>query len=238
MHRVQKILSNFGFCSRRQAEVLIEKGYVSVNDEVITIGDKADPKKDVIKVKGEVITESRKVYLMLNKPKGYVSTLSDPQQRKTIVELVKIKERVFPIGRLDINTEGLILLTNDGDFANLIMHPRYNIKKKYVVKIREPIKREDVENLKNGVNLLDGKTSPAKVKVLNKDRTLIEIVIHEGKNRILRRMFNELGYYVMELKRVKIEFLELRNLSKGRWRELKPNEVARMTRMAKSNMIQ
>ena len=230
--RVQKILSNSGFCSRREAERLIGLGKVKVNGKVITLGDKADPKKDSIDVMGRLVRSDKKIYIILNKPRGYISTLKDPQNRKTIVDLIDIKERIFPIGRLDLNTEGLILLTNDGDFANLVMHPRFNIQKTYIVRITEPIEKKHVEALRTGVDLIYGKTRPAKAKVLNKERTLVQITIHEGKNRILRRMFNELGYFVKELKRIRVGFLEQKGLKRGKWRYLNEKEVSRLRKMA------
>ena len=230
IYRVQKILSNFGYCSRRKAEELIEQGRVSVNNKVISLGDKADPSKDVIKVDGKVVKESKKIYLMLNKPKGYITTLKDPQKRKTIMDLIHIKERVFPIGRLDFNTEGLILLTNDGDFANLVMHPSHELKKTYIVRLKKPISEEDVLRLRKGIDLIDGRTRPAIVRIINQQRTLLEVKIHEGKNRILRRMFNELGHYVISLKRTRIGNLELKGLNKGRYRFLKKFEVESLKR--------
>ena len=224
-YRVQKILSNYGYCSRRKAEELIEQNRVKVNGKPITIGDKANPEKDKISVDNKVVVSDEKVYLILNKPKGYLTTLKDPRKRKTVMDLIHIKERVFPVGRLDFNTEGLIILTNDGDFANMIMHPSHELKKTYLVRLKSSVKEEDVLKLRKGVDLIDGKTRPAIVRVINQERTLLEIKIHEGKNRILRRMFNELNYYVVALKRTKIGNLELKMLKPSKYRFLKKYEV-------------
>jgi len=214
--RVQKILSNYGFCSRRKAETLIEEGRVRVNDRIIHVGDKAT-EKDKIFVDNKLIEGEKKVYLMFNKPLNCICALEDKQYR-TIMYYIKIKERVFPIGRLDYNTTGLILLTNDGDFANNIMHPRYEIDKTYVAEIDKPIIDAHMEKMEKGIVLEDGLTSPARVKKI--EENMIEVTIHEGKKRIVRRMLKQLGYKVITLERARIGKLDLGNLKVGQYRNL------------------
>ena len=218
MHRVQKLLSNYGYCSRRKAEELIEKGRVKVNDKIITIGDKAS-EEDKIYVDNKLVEKQKNIYLMFHKPLNCVTALKD-KKYKTVMDYIDVKERVFPIGRLDYDTTGLLLLTNDGDFANHIMHPRYETQKTYLVKIDKPLK--DKTQIEKGVQLKDGLTSPSKIKII-KQRT-IEITIHEGKNRIVRRIFNKLGYEVKELKRIKIGELKL-DIKEGTYRELTKKEL-------------
>ncbi len=219
MHRVQKLLSNFGYCSRRKAEELIKEGRVKVNGEVISIGDKAE-ESDKISVDGKLIQRQNKVYLMFNKPVGCVTALSDARY-KTVMDYIDVKERVFPIGRLDYNTSGLLLLTNDGDFANKVMHPRYEIKKTYLVKLSKDISANQIKIIEKGVKLDDGKTSPAKVRKLGGN--VLEIIIHEGRNRIIRRVFEELDIGVVFLERIRIGNLELGNLKKGEYKVLGKN---------------
>ncbi len=221
MDRVQKLLSNYGYCSRRKAETLIIEGRVKVNGKLISIGDKASG-SDEISVDGKSIIKENKVYLMLNKPTKYVTALKD-DYHKPVIELIRIKERVFPIGRLDYNTTGLLLFTNDGDFANKLMHPRYEIKKTYVVRTNRPIKGSDIKRLENGIKLEDGKTSPARVKKL--DDCVFEITIHEGKNRVIRRMLEVLSLKTRSLERIKIGSLSLGSLKEGRFRKLTKKEV-------------
>jgi 23S rRNA pseudouridine2605 synthase len=215
-HRVQKLLSNYGYCSRRKAEVLIEDGRVRVNNKVITIGDKAT-EEDNIYVDDKLVNQDKKIYLMFHKPIGCVTALTD-DKFNTIKDFIKIKERVFPIGRLDYNTSGLLLLTNDGDFANNIMHPSFEITKTYLAGVDSLIKKQDLEEIEKGIFLDDGKTSPAKVKQINSNT--VEITIHEGKNRIIRRMLKKLGYRIRFLHRVRIGQLMLGNLEKGCYKPL------------------
>lgn len=220
-YRVQKLLSNYGYCSRRKAEDLIKEGRVAVNEKVISIGDQAT-EKDKITVDNKIVGKERKVYLIFHKPAGCVTALNDPQY-KTVMSYISVKERVFPVGRLDYNTSGILLLTNDGDFANRIMHPRHEIKKKYLVNLSIPIEKKAINNLQNGVQLDDGKTRPVKVMVI--EPQLVEISIHEGKNRIVRRMFTALGYKVKALSRVAIGKLTLGDLKPGRYRDLTKKEI-------------
>jgi 23S rRNA pseudouridine2605 synthase len=222
MYRVQKLISNYGYCSRRKAEELIDEGNVKVNGKIISLGAKATD-ADKITVNGKLISKQERVYLMFNKPLGCVTALKD-NKYKTIMHYIKIKSRVFPIGRLDYNTSGLILLTNDGDFANKIMHPRYEIKKTYRVELNQPISEEHILQISKGVHLEDGKTSPSKVKKIT--RTVVEITIHEGKNRIVRRIFNSLDYGIKKLERVQIGNIKLGNLATGNYISLTPKQIS------------
>ena len=219
--RVQKLLSSYGYCSRRKAEDLIEKGLVRVNGEVISLGDKACA-QDQITVDGKAIHPQKKVYLIFHKPHGCVTAVSDARY-KTVLDHIKIPERIFPVGRLDYNTTGLLLLTSDGDFANQVMHPRYEIKKTYRVTLDAALRAKDRKALEEGVMLDDGITYPSTITDV-KDYKVVDIVIHEGKNRIVRRMFAALGYDVKELKRIKIGSLELGDLKVGRYRHMSEHE--------------
>ncbi|MGV8141354.1 MAG: pseudouridine synthase [Candidatus Woesearchaeota archaeon] len=218
--RVQKIISNSGLCSRRHAEELISRGKVRVNGKIIKLGDKADLSKDKIYVNETLIEENKPVYIMLNKPKHYEVTLS-PNVQKNVLDLVQINERIFPVGRLDKNTTGLLLLTNDGDFANKITHPRYEKEKTYFVKLDKGITDKDIKTIEEGIHLLDGKIK-AKVKMYHRDQ--LEVTIHEGKKWIIKRMFFKIGYYVKELSRTKIGNLRM-DVKIGKWRFLNEREV-------------
>ena len=220
LHRVQKLMSNYGYCSRRKAEEIIQDGRVKVNGKPITIGDKAT-EEDEIMVDNKPIKKERKVYYMLNKPTKCVTALTDDKY-ETVMEHIKVKERVFPVGRLDYFTSGLLLFTNDGDFANKITHPSNEIKKSYVVKLNRPIDEQDKKSLQKGIKLEDGKTSPARLKILGPQ--MAEITIHEGKNRIVRRMFEALGFKLSFLERVKIGKLDLGSLPPGKFKVLSKRE--------------
>ncbi|MBQ4128911.1 MAG: rRNA pseudouridine synthase [Ruminococcus sp.] len=233
--RLQKMLADCGVDSRRKCEELIRKGVVKVNGKVAQIGDKVDPYADKVYVRGKRVTGSAKPshrYIMLNKPRGYVTTMHDERGRKCILELIgDIEQRVYPIGRLDKDSEGLLLLTNDGEFANHIMHPKKHINKVYRVTVRPSINEEQVEKLQTGV-ILDGrKTAPAQVRVVTKQegRVVLEMVLREGRNRQIRRMCESLGLEVARLKRVAIGTVKLGGLKQGMYRDLSADEVKRLS---------
>jgi 23S rRNA pseudouridine2605 synthase len=221
MERVQKILSNRGYCSRRKAEDLIKDGRVKVNGRVIMIGDQAT-NKDAITVDNEPIDRPRRIYIMFNKPLKCVTALTD-SQLPTVMDYIDIPERVFPVGRLDYDTSGLLLFTNDGDFANRVMHPRNEVKKTYHVMLTSHITDEEIREIKAGIELRDGKTSPARIKKY--DRKYLEVTIQEGKNQIIKRMFKRLGFRVKSLKRVAIGRLTMGKLKMGEFRELTKKEM-------------
>ncbi|MCL2761151.1 MAG: rRNA pseudouridine synthase [Desulfuromonadales bacterium] len=229
--RLQKILSKAGISSRRAAESLITEGRVTVNEEIVTLlGSKADIEKDKIAVDGKpVIFPKRKIYLLLNKPAGYMTTLSDPDGRPIVTDLLKnIPERVFPVGRLDFNTEGLLLLTNDGEWGNRLAHPSNEIEKEYYVKVRGLVTKENITTLTNGVKLDDGWTAPAKVvvnAVLAKS-TWISITIHEGRYRQVRRMCEAVGLPVVKLSRIKYGNITIEGMKPGEYRFLTVAEAA------------
>jgi len=218
--RLQKIISNSGYCSRRKAEELIAASKVRVNGRIIHLGDKADINKDEIYVNTTLIQKNNFVYIMLNKPKHYEATLSATVD-KSVLDLIPINTRIFPVGRLDKNTTGLLLLTNDGDFSNKITHPRYEKEKTYFVKLDKKITDKDIVQLQEGVYLQDAKVV-AKVKIYHRDQ--LEVTIHEGKKWIIKRMFFKLGYYVKELSRTKIGGLKM-DVKIGKWRYLTNKEV-------------
>lgn len=232
--RVQKIMSEAGFCGRRKAEELISKGRVTVNGRKIKLGDKALYGKDIIAVDGEKINIPRKkeyVYIMLNKPRGYVTTLSDELDRKCVTDLLEgLETRVYPIGRLDKNSEGLLLFTNDGNFANAVMHPSREISKTYRVTVRPDITEEQVLELSTGVVIDGRKTLPANVTVVTKEqnRVVLLMTIKEGRNRQIRKMCEALGLEVARLRRVSEGPLKLGMLKPGQWRELSAEELRAM----------
>ncbi len=225
LQRLQKILANAGIASRRKCEELISAGRVRLNGSIATLGQSADLEKDIVEFDGKRISFEKKVYIMLNKPRGYITTTADPFAQKKVTDLVKVRERVFPVGRLDQDAEGLIILTNDGDFANMVMHPRYNVEKVYVVRLEKPLGMVDKKSIEEGV-LIDGiKTWPARVKILSPDRLNVEIAIHEGRHKIVKRMFKSVGNYVLNLKRTRIGNLSLGGLKTGQYRDLEGEEI-------------
>ncbi len=233
--RLQKMLADCGVDSRRKCEELIRRGSVKVNGKVAVIGDKVDPYSDKVYVKGKRVTAAAKPkyrYIMLHKPRGYVTTMSDERGRRCVAELIEdIEERVYPIGRLDKDSEGLLLLTNDGEFANHIMHPKKHINKVYRVTVRPAITEEMVEKLQTGIVLDGRKTAPAQVRVVTKQegRVVLEIVIREGRNRQIRRMCESLGLEVARLKRVAIGTVKLGGLKQGMYRDLSADEIKRLS---------
>ena len=227
--RLQKYLAMNGVASRRQCEKYIKDGLVAVNGQVVTeMGVQIDPDKDQITYRGKIIQEQHdKITILLHKPVGYVSTANDQFDRPTVVELVNVKERLYPVGRLDYLTSGLILLTNDGELALKLTHPRYETEKVYQAWLHGIITEEKMQQFRNGLQVEDYVTLPAKIRILEKqkDRCLVEITLREGKNRQVRKMCETLGYPVSQLKRVAIGNLTLENLGPGQWRFLKKQEV-------------
>jgi 23S rRNA pseudouridine2605 synthase len=228
--RLQKVMAEFGVASRRKCEEMIAAGKVKVNGDLITEpGTKVDKEKDAIEVDGKIIkcSESR-VYILLNKPVGYITSAKDQFGRPTVLDLLKgISVRVFPIGRLDYDTEGLILLTNDGDLTYRITHPKHNIDKTYRALIDGEAGTNDIENFKNGIAVEDYVASPAKLEIIRhiKGNSIVDITIHEGKNRQVRKMCAAIGHEVIWLKRIKIGKIELGELKIGEWRYLNDAEV-------------
>ena len=237
MERLQKVIAQAGITSRRKAETLILEGKVKVNGKVVTeLGVKVDPKKDKIEVNGIPLEREEPVYYLLYKPRGVISSVSDEKGRKTVTDFVETDYRIFPAGRLDYDTSGAIILTNDGEFAQLLTHPKHEIEKVYVAKVRGIPTGKKIKMLREGVMLEDGKTAPAKVKVLSVDRkknvAIIRITIHEGRNRQVRRMFEAVGHEVVKLKRERIAFLDLKGMNPGDVRPLKPIEVKHLRELA------
>lgn len=233
--RVQKLIAAAGLASRRQAERWIAAGRVTVNGRVAGLGDQADVDGDRIEVDGRSLRlEQPKVYLLLNKPAGYVTTARDPQGRKLVNDLLRdVKVRVFPVGRLDLNTEGLLLLTNDGDLAARLTHPRHQVAKTYLVRVRGALNAAAQKRLEEGVELEDGLTAPARVAKVRSSgsHTWLELTINEGRNRQVRRMCEAVGHSVSRLKRVGLAFLLLEGLRVGQYRHLTTGEVKRLKRL-------
>lgn len=227
--RLQKYMARCGIASRRKAEQIILQGNVKVNGLVVKeLGSKINPEKDVVTVYNKRIYEKEKhIYIKLYKPEGYITTVKDQFNRKTVLDLINIKERIYPIGRLDYDTSGLLLLTDDGDLANKLMHPKYHIYKTYEIEIKGSINENSINKLRTGV-LIDGyKTAPAKVKLLKQDKkmSLVKISIHEGKNRQVRKMFETVGHNVLKLKRISFGNINLGELKKGQWNYLTDHEI-------------
>ncbi len=227
--RLQKFLAENGVASRRMSEELIRQGRVKVNSEVIfEMGTKVT-EEDLVEVDGKEIRRNKKnIYVVLNKPCGVVSTSKDQFGRSTVIDLVKdINERIYPIGRLDYDTSGLILMTNDGEFTFQLTHPKHEINKVYIARVKGTPSKEKIQSFQKGLKIEDYITSPAKLKIMNSTKTTstLEITIHEGKNRQIRKMCDAIGHPVIELKRVSIENINLGNLPEGKWRHLKINEL-------------
>lgn len=230
MERLQKKIASSGYCSRRKAEELISKGLVEVNGEVVTkLGSTVKP-GDVITVEGNILDSSRAYeYYLLNKPKGVVTTTSDEKGRKTVVDLINTKTRIYPVGRLDYDTTGALILTNDGELANLLMSPNSHVEKTYIVKVEGMVSISDIQRLRSGIEIDGIKTKKAKVKLKSVDKkkntSIVEITIHEGKNHQIKKMFSHLGYKVIKLRREKYGNLTLRSLLVGEYRALSIKEV-------------
>ncbi len=233
--RLNKFLALAGVASRREADRMISEGRVSVNGVTIeTLGTQVDAEKDRIEVDGKSVKPTKSgVYMMLNKPPGYLVTAKDPFQRPTIMELLpSMKKRIFPVGRLDFDSEGLLLLTNDGDLANRLMHPSYKVIKEYRLRIKPKPDLSTLTTLEKGISLDGKKTAPAKFRILTTTvkGTLVSAKLHEGRKRELRRMFEYKGFRVLALKRIKLGGLHLGPLKKGKWRYLTKDEVTRLKR--------
>ncbi len=232
MERIQKILARGGIASRRAAEQLITAGRVRVNGRIVTeLGAKADPRRDRVEVDGKRVVAEQPVYVVLHKPRGVVSTMSDPEGRPTVRELLEnAGGRVFPVGRLDFATSGILLATNDGELADGLLHPRQAVPKTYVVKVKGLMQPDDVEVWRKGVRLEDGMTLPADVKLLRHegDKTWIELTIREGRNQQIRRMGEATGFPVMRLARIGFAGVELEGLPPGRWRAMTRDELAQL----------
>lgn len=227
--RLNRYIANAGICSRRKADELIEAGVISVNGEVVSeLGHKVDPGKDQIRYNGELLKREKRVYVLLNKPKDYITTTDDPQERRTVMQLVEkaSKERIYPVGRLDRNTTGLLLMTNDGDLADKLSHPKNGITKIYQVELNRNLTQGDLNKIQFGLELEDGLIKPDSVSyVVGGSKKEIGIQIHSGKNRIVRRIFEHLGYDVVKLDRVVYGNLTKKDLPRGRWRYLEEHEL-------------
>ncbi len=233
MERVQKVLARAGVASRRKCEEFILQGRVKINKKVINkLGTKVDPKKDIIEFDNKSIKmKEEKIYIILNKPVNYVTTMSDPRGRRTAADLVKkIPQRIYPVGRLDYDTEGLLLMTNDGELTYKLTHPSHEVQKTYLAVVKGFPDGQALNKLKSGILLEDGLTSPAEAKVLKKykNSSMLQITIHEGRNRQVRRMCEAVGYPVLKLKRIQVAFLKLGNLKVGSYRNLTISEIEKL----------
>ena len=229
--RLQKFLAEAGIASRRKAEELIEQGKVKVNGQVVTeLGTKVRPDVDIVEYNGKKVEiKEEKVYILLNKPIGYVTTAKDQFSRDTVLDLVKIKQRVVPVGRLDMYTSGALILTNDGDFVYKVTHPKHEVEKTYNVTIRGTVTNEDLDKIRSGLVIDEYKTSEAKARILKREEekniTRVEVIIHEGRNRQVRKMFEAIGKSVIALHRGKIGKIAVNDMKLGTWRYLKPEEI-------------
>lgn len=240
MERLQKVIANAGFCSRRKAEELIMHGKVMVNGEkILELGKKVEP-TDIITIDGMMLKREEKEYVLLYKPRGVVTTTSDEHDRKTVLDLVDTNKRLYPIGRLDYDTTGILLLTNDGELANLLMHPKNKIDKVYIAKVKGFVTKEEVMKLSRGVLIDNKKTAPAKVRVRKYDKktntSIVEITIHEGKNHQVKNMFLAVNHEVIKLKRERIAFLDLSGLKSGEYRYLNHKEVKKLYNFVLNDM--
>ncbi|QQL48933.1 pseudouridine synthase [Mucilaginibacter ginkgonis] len=235
--RLNRYISNAGICSRRKADELIEAGVVSVNGEVISeLGHKVDPTKDVVRYNGETLKREKMVYVLLNKPKDYITTTDDPQERRTVMHLVEkaSRERIYPVGRLDRNTTGLLLMTNDGDLADKLSHPKNNVSKLYMVELNKSLTQGDLNKIGFGLELEDGFIKPDSISyVAGGTKREVGIQIHSGRNRIVRRIFEHLGYEVEKLDRSVYANLTKKDLPRGRWRMLDEKEVIQLKHLLK-----
>lgn len=233
MERLQKVIANYGITSRRKAEELIKSGHVLVNGKKVTeLGTKVSSKDEIIVNNVVLKKEIQKEYYLLNKPRGYISSVSDEKNRKTIVSLIPTDTRIYPVGRLDYDTTGLILLTNDGELTNFLTHPKNKIEKTYIAKIEGILDKENIQLLKNGIDIEGKKCKPVRFKIRKKDKekntSIVEITIIEGRNHIVKKMFHALKHDVIKLKRESFAFLTLEHLKSGEYRELSIKEVKKL----------
>lgn len=232
MERLQKVMAHAGVASRRVCEELIRQGRVRVNGQSVTeLGRRVDPARDRIQVDGREIRRESKRYFLFYKPRGVITSVSDPRGRRVVTDFFRdVDQRVYPVGRLDYDTEGLLLMTNDGALANRLTHPRHEVDKVYRARVVGHPDEEALQRLRRGIKLEDGWTAPARVRLLEGDEqgSWLELIIHEGRNRQVRRMLEAIGHSVRKLVRTRIDFLTLAGLKPGRYRELKPAEVARL----------
>ncbi|MBQ2599640.1 MAG: rRNA pseudouridine synthase [Bacteroidales bacterium] len=228
--RLNKFIANSGICSRREADTYIETGLVTVNGERVTeLGTKIDPVRDDIRFNGQRIRGEKKVYLVMNKPKDFVTTLSDPHADRTVMDLISkslCPERVFPVGRLDKATTGVLLLTNDGDLTEKLTHPKHEVRKIYHATLDKNLKKEDFDKILEGIELEDGPIAADALSYVEGDKSQVGLEIHSGRNRIVRRLFEHLGYKVKKLDRVYFAGLTKKNLRRGAWRFLEEKEIA------------
>jgi 23S rRNA pseudouridine2605 synthase/23S rRNA pseudouridine2604 synthase len=227
--RLQKFISNSGYCSRRKAEELILDNKVLVNNETALLGSKVDPEKDVVRVNGQKIELKQKnVYIMLNKPPGFVSSCKH-KGKKTVIDLIDVKERIYPIGRLDMYSRGLILLTNDGELHNRLSHPSYDHEKEYLVKTNIALTNEEIKLLSNGV-VIDGRKT-RKLSIRRKKNDYLSFTLKEGRNRQIRKMVETLNKKVVDLQRIRMSEIFLGNLKEGKWRYLDPDEIKKLKKI-------
>jgi len=235
MERLQKVMAHAGIASRRKCEKIIEEGRVKVNGVVITkMGAKVDPIEDIIEVDGQEIEKEEKIYLKLYKPTGYVTTVKDPHGRKTVMDLINgIEQRIYPVGRLDSDSSGLLLLTNDGKLTHRITHPSFELDKEYEVVVEGKPTEKKLNEFRTGIELKEGKTAPAQLEKINEDNKnfTYKVVIHQGMNRQIRRMFDKIGYRVLSLKRLKIDNIGLGSLRPGEYKTLCKQEVENLLRL-------
>jgi 23S rRNA pseudouridine2605 synthase len=232
MERIQKIIANSGYVSRRKAEELIQAGKVKLNGEKVReLGVKASY-KDTIEVEGYVIKTEEKEYYLLNKPRGVVTTTKDEHNRKTVVDLIPTTKRIYPVGRLDYDTTGVLILTNDGELTNLLTHPKNNIDKVYIAKVKGLVGKKEIMALENGVVIDGKKTSKSKARIKKYDKktdtSIVELIIHEGKNHQVKKMFEALGYQVIKLRRDAFSFLTTEGVKSGEYRKLTPKEIKKL----------
>lgn len=239
MERLQKVIANSGICSRRKAEELIKQGKVSVNGKIVKeLGTKVSY-NDTITIDNKNISVEEKEYILLNKPRGVVTTTNDEHNRKTVLDLIETDKRLYPIGRLDYDTTGALILTNDGELSNLLTHPKSHINKTYVAKVKGLVNKQDIISLRTGIKIDGYKTSKAGARIISYDKkadtSIVELTIHEGKNHQVKNMFKAINHEVLKLKREKISFLDLKGLKSGEYRYLSIKEVKKLYGETKKN---